>query len=324
MVKTLDDLEEEVASAFEERSKRFVRASLFIKGVVIAGGAAAATIAQFMMDMPDSPTGVPWSRIIGIGSSIIVFIGGLILAVTETDASEELQKAREAILTARSVLSQNSRLLQFRRRYQNLIAANEAQRTWADFSHSRLRQTGTSEEDTVKEMLEDTGHSLSISCGFEQNDIWSIAIQRPVDENGTKVLRPIAHKRAVDCSLDKARSWPSDVGISARCFQTRTPVLVGDMKDPAVQSALGTQSVQPDVYRSIYAHPIILQDEDECWGVLIATSNVRNHFSKSQLPSEEHHSSLAQFVTMAQLALGIRRMSEELEKTSDAPKPSVD
>ncbi|NRD89716.1 hypothetical protein C8024_10015 [Sphingopyxis sp. BSNA05] len=169
------------------------------------------------------------------------------------------------------------------------------------------------ENEIAIKMLSAVGHELSIACGFEQIDTWSISIQRPAKEteDGIEidVLKPIANKRAVDCDISRSRSWPIDVGVTGRVFQTKEPVRVGDMTDAAVQSALGHEAVQPNVYRSIFATPIIPDGMDDCWGVVIATSDEADHFRAHNGPDQSHYEPLVQFAALIELALGIRDLN---------------
>ncbi|WP_173202791.1 hypothetical protein [Sphingopyxis sp. BSNA05] len=66
----IDELEDQLSNVMAERANRFKITSVFVKGGLIAGGAAIATIAQFLLP---TTAGGEWAKYAGIFASFLVF-----------------------------------------------------------------------------------------------------------------------------------------------------------------------------------------------------------------------------------------------------------
>src|SRR5690348_9718415 len=92
----LQQLKADVLSAFGEYARAVYRASKFVKVALIIGGALIAAVA-LGIDIAFANGEISAWTIAGIFGAAAVAIGSLFDAIRETDASEALVKAKDAI-----------------------------------------------------------------------------------------------------------------------------------------------------------------------------------------------------------------------------------
>jgi GAF domain-containing protein len=121
--------------------------------------------------------------------------------------------------------------------------------------------------------------------GFEQADRWTICVfYGDIDQReGRRVLRCVAHARAIECDISEARTWPEGVGVGGVAYANAREVIVPDLVDEAMGTVfdLGDRkrSYDEERYRSLAAVPILVDRGEKPWGVVIATNDRPHHFN---------------------------------------------
>lgn len=307
MDEEIKDLGAKVSTAFKDRAKKFHFASMLVKGLLVAGGAAFAGIAQFVSWPPDQqPT--TW-QIIGIAATVIVFIGGLFVVFTESDASDELALSQEALQKAQAALRDADVIFEVESELERVIELYQAASILREMiENSTVAATGDDSKIAV-DVIKLAGRSLAIAAGFQQNDRWTICIYKVVRDatTGEELAECVAHKRALDTDISTARSWPIGQGVAGLACLTKREQIIPDMHAPELQNLLGAQALSRsgdnDRYKSMAAFPIIpVGSGGAVWGVATATNDREGHFNhvdEGNIKYEEAIRMLAEFMGLA-------------------------
>lgn len=299
-------------AAIQRRASNLRSASLLIRSflIVVAGG--VATFAQFM-DWPSA--GPSNSQITGIIASIVATIGGLASVILDKDSSEELSLAHAAIAEAEA-LEAKAKIAMYRfdavddyeTEIEQLIELYQAARVMRNIVEVAATAIAGDESKIAADFMTLAGRSLAIAAGFQLTDRWTICIYRAVSIVGQPdvVLKCVAHKRAIECTLDEARTWPVGKGVAGMSYMTGQPVIVSNMQAPELQPMIrASDESRPgdgDRYRSMAAFPIVVPGQDMPWGVATATNDRYDHFNyedEDGLKTEEAIRLLAEFMSLA-------------------------
>jgi hypothetical protein len=269
-------------------------------------GSAFAGFAQFSQ-VPAHEVPTAW-QVAGMAATALVFVGCCYLAITEVNASAELEYARAAVDEARTW---ETIAEEFGEYEGDLVRSSElynAVKDMRDVIELTMLKGGSAEAEALTAMVETAGRSLSVAFGFQQEDRWTICIYRTeVTGGGGKELVCVAHKRAIDSKLADARRWPAGVGVAGVALANSREVTVPDMMAPHLGNlfALGSHAKDYDAdrYKSIVAVPIRCGEMADVWGVVVATNDKANHFGANQDMSIEHTEPARALALMAGLAV---------------------
>lgn len=268
----------------------FKRANDFVHiGLIAIGGAVAAlgSLGAGGFTIPPSP----WAIIALIGIALST-IGTIYVRLT-SDSSDHLEKAFESL----------------QKMEEQVELADEISEA-ADYYFSRSTQLSAlylafNNARSVFEKAVSDGHDdehivlgtalglvrkdLRTALGFEMEDTWTLVVyQKIVDPNdGCTYLECVAHDRSVDCEISKARRWREGVGVAGMALAKGDEVVAPDITHPAAVSLFSLngdvlKAEDRKLYRSMFAVPIRVGNDEHPWGVVLASSDQPQHF----LPAE--------------------------------------
>ena len=121
--------------------------------------------------------------------------------------------------------------------------------------------------------------------GAKVSEKWNIALY--LHDRSDAMLKPVWRECSkTHPSEGLGRSWRQGEGHVGKCFLDRKPLLTGDATDETIAQfckARGSQlkPYDDDIYISFACVPISLStnDDDDPYGVLVATSDVKGRFS---------------------------------------------
>jgi hypothetical protein len=310
---SLREKAEAVAEQFKRRSKNQSSASLLVKIILIVVGSAVATVAQFLDFNSSGPT---HSQILGIIAAIAAGIGGIYVVVTDKDAAEELELARDAIESARelqySLIESSSEFVRYQREVKRAVELYQMM----SILRGVIEQVIASPlRDTLKIIdvcMEAAQRALPITMGFHQADRWTICVYHAEANDGGKViLKCVAHNRAIKCDLAEARTWAEGVGVSGVAYSNNREVIVPDLLDPGLGTVfdLGDKrkAYDDERYRSLAAVPISVDRAERPWGILIATSDRPHHFEVTEQPGVQTVEGVRALAGMLALAISVSK-----------------
>jgi hypothetical protein len=286
--------------------------SLFVKIVLVAGGALISGLAKFL---PFETTPVNVQAIVGSLGALAAFLGAVALLyldknlagslVDAADAAAELQRVQAAIAGLRERFAQSAALdVQSRA----LRAATEALR--AGLERALLREP-PDERGTVQELLDLALDDLVLAAGFAPGELWTISVYR-ADTSGDVVLSRLVTRRANRLEEARAsREWGRGEGHIGMAYLRENGVVLDDVEDHAIRHTLNTPPekdlpTDPKRYRSIAAIRIRRDGASNPWGVAIATSSVAGRFSPdAQSVGSERAEAIRVLARMIALAVSI-------------------
>jgi hypothetical protein len=320
----LEELKASLSLASDSHVKTVGRASKAVKGVLILGGALVAGIAQFVT-WPDGTPAAP-AQVVGIAATFIVALGGLYSWWTESDAADALRVAEKAVDGVRDA---QSKLREFEPFFSAFDRMSETYSFCLTFRHA-LEQASVGVtgdiDDHLRTLLKQIERSLVIAAGFEQADRYTIVLYRavPAAEAGKFDLKPIAHKRALECDLAVARTWPEGVGIAGIAYTNGREVIIPDLLAEGMQAVFGPRGQSKDSdserYISMVAVPIVVAGNDRPWGVLAATSDQAEHFCAEGAPGFKTDEPIRTAAAFFELAIAMR---ETMSRSSISPPSTV-
>lgn len=307
----LDKIAGKLGQAVMRTAGRARQASLFVKVGLIAIGSAVIAIATFL-DFPSTgPTG---PQILGILAALIVAVGATFVMITEEDAPKNLALAQEAVEAAREAEARFEIVGELSGSINRLISLYQAQSVMRGVIE-RLASAGTASEDgVVKAMLKACERLLPITMEFAQADVWTIGIYKAVasPDEGKVDLKCVAHKRAIECSLEEARVWREGTGIAGVAYSNAREVIIPDLHAEGMKAVFGTNAnkrreYDTDRYRSMVAVPIEVHGLDKPWGVVAATTDKPGHFSARERPGVKPDEGARALASMVALAVAVMR-----------------
>jgi hypothetical protein len=292
-----------------------------VKVGLIAIGSAAISIATFL-DFPK--TGPTNAQILGILAAIIVAVGAVFVIVTEEDAPKNLALAQEAVERARDLEARFEVVGELSGSIDRLISLYQAQSVMRGVIERLASAPDGSEDAVITAMLKACERLLPIAMDFAQADVWTIGVYKavPSAEHGKVDLKCIAHKRAIDCSLDKARVWREGTGIAGVAYSNGREVIIPDLLAEGMKAVFGSPANEArdyDVerYRSMVAMPIDVYGLEKPWGVVTATSDNPGHFSAQERHGVKPEEGARALANMAALAVAVIRGKPATKKESD-------
>jgi hypothetical protein len=284
-VRRTPTLNQRIAERAQEAVAWVRSISLFVKIVLVAGGALVSGLAKFL---PLQTTPVNVQAIVGSLGALAAFLGAVALLfldknlagslVDAADATAELQRVQAAIAGLRDRFAQSAAMdIQARA----LRAAGEALR--AGLERALLREP-PDERATVQELLDLALDDLVIAAGFTPGELWTISVYR-AETIGDVVLRRLVTRRANRLEETGAsREWGRGEGHIGMAYLRANGVVLEDVEDPAIRHTLNTPpekdlTTDPQRYRSIAAIGVLRAGTANPWGVVIATSSVAGRFS---------------------------------------------
>jgi hypothetical protein len=285
-----DDVRAQLSAAIEKHLKASAKAGKLVRGCLIATGAGIAGIAQFMDFGTNGPS--MW-QILGVVATILVFLGGLYLAVAEENAAGELEAARVAVERAKDAENMFREATEDYKSYQqDILRANALYLCMQTMRGAleRSDQTQSTAADIAKNLVNAAHPWLPQALGFEMHHRWTIGVyEARIGSAGQQVLVLLEKIRAVDCEISKAREWPTNTGYMGAAFTNRKEILIENANDPSMLSVFSpaSDSGRPHDagrYVSYAIVPILIGPEDAPWGIAIATNNEVGHFSPSEGP----------------------------------------
>lgn len=307
------DHEQDIDNLLISRAKRISISSYFVKIVLLIGGTAGVSVAQFMQTDPTKQlSGVQW---LGILCSIIVLVAGVFVVFTESDSTNELiaaknQKKKFDELASNLgdieiIISNISRHTNI---YQSVILMRSVIESW-NFKSSDIDELSV-------ELLKWSNVSLRQSMKFSPGDQGTICIYRaePVAD-GKMVMKLVAHWRESPCDVSEARVWEEGVGIAGISYSNKVPIIISDLEEGDLKTVFGgnTRLSRPydaERYRSMVAVPIEVREDDKPWGVVTASNNRPRHFSHDASPGLKTDEGVRALAHMVALGVSIKRKYE--------------
>lgn len=301
----LGEIRQRLSGVRSRHSKSVSRASKFVKGVLIVGGACAAGVAQFIT-WPDGGSPAP-ANIVGIAASFAVLIGGLYVLWTETDAADAIEAAEKATDAAQEIEASHSDIADLFEDFDRLVQTYQIGLTMRGGIEQAAIGSVGSIDTLVSGMFDLVSRQLAIAAGFAQRDRWTIGIYKAViGTDGRAVLTCIAQRRAIECATSDARDWPEGVGIGGIAYVNAREIVVPDLRAEGVQAVFGprgmTRPYDSERYVSMVSVPIMVAGREKPWGVVNATSDSPGHFAAESRPgfkTDEPIRTLASFCALA-------------------------
>lgn len=302
----LDELHTKLVEARSTHAKAVARATKIAKGVLILVGALVAGAAQFWTWPRGQAPSV--EQVIGIAACTAVFIGGLFVASTESDAAEAIEVATKALDAARESQAQFDSVNELFESYERLAQTYQICLSLRGMIEQGSIGTVGDTSEVIRTMFEQVVRELVIAAGFAQADRWTLGIYRATPTPGSEraTLKCIAHDRAIKCSVNDARAWPEGVGIAGIAYTNAREIVVPDLRAEGMAAVFGPKDLvreyDAERYVSMVAVPIMVAGYEKPWGVVNATSDRAGHFSANSAPGfkpDEPIRALAAFVAMA-------------------------
>ncbi|WIA58260.1 GAF domain-containing protein [Sphingobium sp. WTD-1] len=297
-------LYDRVTAAASARARVIRTASRYVKGVLVTVGAFVAGVAQFATWK--AGTDPDPAQIIGIAACIVVLIGGIFVMVTEEDATKALDVAQEATKKALVASQQYESYYELEEDFERLIELYQAARIMTTAVEKSTDVAVGGEAKIALDMMELAGRSLSIAAGFQQNDRWTICIYQYIENGDGGLLKCVAQRRAIECNIETARTWPTGSGAAGMAYTRGKEVIIPDMQAPEMRPILNTDGQDrpsdDDRYKSMVVMPITVRGRKNAWGVVTATNDRTEHFSyaeQSGIKPEEPIRLLTEFMSLA-------------------------
>ncbi|MDB5476621.1 MAG: hypothetical protein JWP49_2132 [Phenylobacterium sp.] len=312
----LQDIAKHVSTAIQRRSRQMYVASISLKVGLIALGSLVVAIVQCAGLPKDGPW--PALSISGIAAAIMVFVGSILILLMDEDASKHLALAEDAISRADALKAQLvAEAGQYDVQWQSLERSTALYYALMAMRGALERmplQDRSDEGGVIDTLLQVADPQLQVGMGLEITDNYTICVYRAEKVNSQTILRLIAHKRALDCDVSQARTWAEGVGAAGMAYARGRELVLPDMLDPALstlrdrkppklEDAADALDEEADPYMSIVAVPIAVGTENKKWGVVVVTSDVRNHFTIEPEPGVRTSEGARALAGMVALAL---------------------
>jgi GAF domain-containing protein len=306
-VEGLKELDNRIGERLVRRSHLQFISATFVKIITIVGG-AVATIAQLL----------PGWSIPGLIGAAVAAIGAMVLLIIESDASQDLELARQALSKTRQYEDQVS---QYERREANLNRATElysAMNLMRGVIERSLPLPNVTPIKIAVDCLDLAKRELSIAFGFLREEHYTVCvyIAEKDGESDKMMMKLVAQDRSVPCKVEDARKWPEGMGVTGAAYATRAEIIIPDLLAPELGSAFSLKAnmnvADHQRYRSIVAAPIILDENEPPWGVVTATSGRAGRFSTSMDSGVQTAEALRALAGMVALAIKATRLREKV------------
>jgi hypothetical protein len=321
---------QDVAQRFKRHSKKLFRVSVFVKLLLVIGGATAAAIAHCVELAHNNGVFSEWTAL-GLGGAAAVAVGGIYIALTETDVTAYLDSARDALEIARD---HEQKMERFKRDIERLkkeidrgLQLYNSMGVMRGAIETSLDIPNVTVERILRTCIRSARNSLEVAMDFATGDIWTICIFKAtrMKESDKFTLKLVAHARKKDCKLAEAREWLEGVGVAGFTFLKGSEVVVADMLAPALGTVFNltttnSRTYDPTRYRSMVAIPIRILSNPTPWGVAMVTTDKRGHFeveSSGGISTSEAARAIAAMAALAVKALGDDRPFDADQREPD-------
>ncbi|MDP1028015.1 hypothetical protein Q5H91_12395 [Sphingomonas sp. KR1UV-12] len=277
----LKQLSSEVSGLFRDRGKRMAGLSFWGKVALVPIFAGVAGVSQFTDFESGKATA---AQVCGISASIVVAVLSFVLGFADKDGADELAKAHEAVEAARIAQADLTQIDVLEMEHEQAIQLVESLSLMRALIESVLVAPAGTEVQFMQALLKASSRNLRVAMGFQSSHRWTITVYQAVSSAHRTFLTPVATSRAIECSLDNARSWEAGTGIAGASYANSCEVVIPDLTRPGLKELFGTKANASkeddlDLYRSMAASPVRLDGRSHPWGVVVATSDQLAHFN---------------------------------------------
>ena len=266
----------------DDRLSRLQRADawrVFFSVVVIVGGGIAA-ITQLI----PSNFIVPSSNWVGIFGAVLAILAGVVVAFTERDGPSMMERAQIAIDSAQELIAERENISKLIDQLYGADEKNRSIQTALRFILDYIDELNSSQGEDIKENLRNMFRSvlreIEISIGVTNKEQWTITVFMRNSENSLMV--PLVKWRANRGEEDEpTRSWAKGSGYTGLAWANRTEIVLADTSSPTALALLKDIAPRdPELYVSVIAVPIKPSFDNDVWGVLTVTSDLKGRFSE--------------------------------------------
>lgn len=250
--------------------------------IVTVSGACVAALARMIEG--------DWGFGLAIGGAVAAAVAGLIVALMDrrkleisTEATTAIESADVAIATAEEASSALQGLLKIteafdKKRRERLAAFNKM----VEAIEANLLSESVTPQQAAELLLRRAVHSIRSSVDYEGGDFFTLTIfQKKEVEGVTKMCRIAAEWTDPDKALAGGRSWAIGKGYTGVAWQNATTnpngdVIIPDTSKHEIRAQYPVDDWNPDresLYRSVAAIPILINERNDVWGIVTATSD---------------------------------------------------
>lgn len=306
----LEQLSDKLTNAWRDRARKSTVAHTFVTALLVTIGAAIAGIAQFL-DWPENGHPSP-SQMVGVTATFIAGLGGLAVLAKESGSAAELALAAAAVEEVRSLEAELTEIDEIQSERDRVYEAYQSLHVICQALSSSLIAATGSVDDLIFQIVELAGRSVSLAAGFAAADQWTLCVYKAVEDtrSGEQKLKLIAHRRAIECKVEDARSWKVGVGVAGISYQRKRELVIPNMAEPGLDVVFepGPNAREYDRtrYQSIISLPIFVNGREEPFGVVTATNDRVGYFSSQPLPEFRHDDPIRRFAELIGLVVGVR------------------
>ena len=305
------------------------RATLFVKCALVIGGASVAAVAECVELAKSAGEYSGWT-FAGLAAAGLVALGGIYVALTETDSATALEEARKAIEAARELDQENLRFAADRTRLNKEVTRGLELYNSMDVMRGAIEQSlgisGTSATAMIQTCLSAASNSLTVAFDFDIQDTWTVCVFKAVPEKAESdkiILECVAHIRKIPCEIGRARKWREGEGVAGVSYSMGNDIIVPDMAARELGSIFNlkgnTREYDLTRYRSMVAIPIRIGQTKIPWGITVVTSNQPSHFTLRPVDGVSTTEPARAIAAMA--ALAVRATEPQEIRSAPAVQP---
>ena len=249
---------------------------------------------------------------IGIAATLIAAIGGISVLTKEGGSAAELALAAAAVEEVRSLEAELAQIDEIQAENDRVYEAYQSLQVMGQTISSSLIAAAGSIDTLIVHIVELAGRSVTLAAGFAAADQWTLCVYKAVrdPQSGNDELKLIAHRRAIDCKVEDARSWKVGVGVAGISYQRKKELVIPNMAEPGLdvvfEPGQNTRDHDRTRYQSIISLPIFVNGREEPFGVVTATNDRVGYFSSHPLPEFRHDDPVRRLAEFIGLAVGAR------------------
>ncbi|MDR6302512.1 hypothetical protein GGQ85_000183 [Nitrobacter vulgaris] len=284
----LSNLANELSAKFLSFAKKHFNASMFVKLGLVLGGATIAAVCQGVELAHANHEFSSWS-IAGFAGAVLVAIGGVFVAMTETDIATTLDVARRAIdearLRERRMERFNADRAVLRKELDRGLELYNSMDVMRGSIEQSLDIPDVAAAKIIQTCLAAARNSLLVALDFSIEETWTICVYmaEASGESDKINLRCIAHARKIECEIEEARLWQEGVGVAGVCYSMGNEIIIPDMAAPELGTvfhlAANNRPYDIERYRSMASIPICIGSSKTPWGVVVVTTDLPGHFT---------------------------------------------
>jgi hypothetical protein len=324
----LRDLARQISASLTAFSKKHFAASMFVKVVLVIGGATIAAVAQCIELAHSNDEFSAWTMA-GLAGAVVVAVGGIFVAITETDISTILevsgQTIEEARLRERRIELFNADRARLKKEIDRGLELYNSIDVMRGAIEQSLDVPGVTAKGIIQTSLISARNSLLVAFDFSIEDTWTICVfmAMPQKESDKVILKCIAQARKIECGIEVARQWPEGVGVAGVAYSMGNDITIPDVLAPELGTVFNLGSNVRDYdnkrYRSMVAVPIRPGDRKIPWGVAVVTTDKAKHFNLHPSDGVSTSEPIRAIAAMAALAV---QAVERIEPPPGGPRPT--